>query len=227
MTGHVAVQTTFLHLEAIEDDLCRFVGGQLRAVLDVGTVNLALQGEGEQEATIAGYAAFLNGLAFPIQILVRAVPIDVAGYVAGIERRALQLPEGLADLARDHASYVRRLARSRTLLERRFYVAVPSEVGAPGRGWWPFGRRRAPREDLAAARRQLTFRCDEVARQLGRCGVTARRLSGVELAELLYTCWCPDLARRQRLRQNLADYTTLVVRADRPVNVALRRSRCS
>lgn len=224
MTRHASAQIALLRLEAIEDDLCRFTGGQLRAVLDVGTVNLALEGEVDQEATIASFAAFLNGLTFPIQILVRAMPVDVAGYVAGIERRALQLPESLAALARDHASYVRRLARARTLLERRFYVVVPSEVTVSRRGWWPFARPGVARENLAAARKQLTFRCEEAARQLGRCGLATQRLGSAELAELLYTCWCPELARVQRLRHDLADYTPLVVRADRPVPAAARRA---
>jgi hypothetical protein len=54
-------------------------------------------------------------------------------------------------------------------------------------------------------------RCDHVTRELGRCGVAARRLGDADLAELLYGCWCPELARVQRLRRTLADYTTLVV----------------
>lgn len=215
MTRRASAQTAHLHLDAIADDMLQLRGNQLRAVLEVSSVNLALQGDVEQEATIVGFAAFLNGLAFPVQLLVRAVPVDVAGYLEELERRAARLPETLADLARDHAAFLRRLARSRTLLERRFYVVVPAEVSPPHGGWWPFGSRPGPGVDLVAARKQLTFRCDEVSRQLGRSGLSARRLVSNELAELLYTCWCPDLARLQRLRDDLAAYATLVVRADR------------
>jgi hypothetical protein len=55
-----------------------------------------------------------------------------------------------------------------------------------------------------------------VGAQLGRCGLAARRLSGGELAQLLYACWNPELARVQRLRRDPADYTTPVVRAGWP-----------
>src|SRR5204863_422602 len=82
---------------------------------------------------------------------------------------------------------------------------------APRPGWVVERRRAAP--DAGATRRQLTFRCDEVARQLGRCGLAARRLGSAELAQLFYACWCPELARVQRLRRDLAAYTALVVRA--------------
>jgi len=223
MTRRAAVQTAHLHLEAITDDVVE-IGGQFRAVLEVGSVNLALQGEVEQEATIGGFAAFLNGLAFPVQILVRAVPIDVAGSLAALERRALQLPENLADLARDHAAFLRRLARSRTLLERHFYLVVPAQLGTVYQTRWPFGRKGAPQVDLLAAQKQLTFRCDEVSRQLGRCGLSTHRLRNVELAALFYTCWCPELARLQRVREDLAASTTLVVQADRSRNHAKERS---
>ncbi len=210
----VSVQSAHLGLESIEDDVLCLSGDQYRAVLEVGSVNFALQGEVEQEATVAGFAAFLNGLSFPVQILMRAIPIDLQAYLVELERRAIQLPENLADLARDHAAFLRRLAKARTLLERRFYLVIPAEEGSERAAHllgWPFGR-KTPDLDAAAAAKQLTFRCEEIARQLGRCGITARRLSSVELAQLLYGCWCPELARVQRVRRGLAEYTLPVIR---------------
>jgi hypothetical protein len=214
MSRRASVQTTRLSLDAIEESVLHLAGGRYRAVLEVGGVNFGLRGEAEQEALVAGFAAFLNGLSFPVQILVRVLPIDVEGYIGELERRARQeLPDDLAALARDHVAFVRRLARNRTLLERRFYLVVPAhdDTSLVRRGW-PF-RRRAAGLDAAAARKQLTFRCEEVERQLGRCGLAGRRLGGGELAQLYYACWCPELSRVQRLRRDLAEYTTLVVQA--------------
>ena len=42
-------------------------------------------------------------------------------------------------------------------------------------------------------------------------GLTVRRLGDTELAQLTYACWCPDLARVQRLQRRLTEYTALVV----------------
>ena len=210
----VSAQTAHVGLESIDDGVLCLSGGQYRAVLEVGSVNFALQGEVQQEATVASFAAFLNGLSFPVQILMRAVPIDLQTHLVELERRALEFAEDLANLARDHAAFLRRLARSRTLLERRFYLVVPADEG-PRRGAyplsWPFGR-KIPGPNAAGARKQLTFRCEEIARQLGRCGLAARSLSSVELAQLLYYCWCPELARVQRVRRDLAEYTLPIIR---------------
>ena len=214
MSRPASVQRSRISLEAIEDDVVRLAGGEYRAVLEVGSVNFGLQGEGQQETILASYAAFLNSLTFPVQILVRVLPIEIERYLADLERRArTELPEPLAELARDHVAFLRRLARNRTLLERRFYLVVPADGEAEGgRRGWPF-RRRSRGGSLAQARRQLTVRCEEVARQLARCGLTARRLGSIELAQLYQACWCPELARVQRLRRELGEYTALVVRA--------------
>lgn len=213
MTRPASTQAARVALEAIEDGVVRLAGGLYRAVLEVGTVNFGLRGEREQEAMVAGYASFLNSLTFPIQILVRVLPIDVDEYLAALERRAHQeRSERLVELARDHVAFVRRLARSRALLQRSFYVVVPAQAATAGAGgFWPFRRRRIAELDAADARQQLTFRCGEVERQLGRCGLPVRRLDDAELAQLAHACWSPELARVQRVRRALADYSALVV----------------
>ncbi len=217
-----SVQTAHLGVQGIEDGVLRLTNGQLRAVLEVGSVNFGLKGEVEQEAIVASYAAFLNSLGYPVQILVRVLGIDIEAYLVDLERR---LPhtgfDRLAELGRDHIAFLRRLAHRRTLLERRFYLVVPgASPGRRRRGLWPFGIGRHPHaspDGRAAnggeALRELNRRCEEITRDLGRAGLSVRRLEGPELAQLLYACWCPDLARIQRFRRDLADYTSLVVHA--------------
>ena len=215
MSAPASVQTAHLALEAIEDDLIRLAGDDFRAVLEVGSVNFGLQGQAEQEVVVASFAAFLNGLTFPIQILVRVLPVNVDGYLHELEERACRLPVELAELARDYVTFLRKLARNRTLLERRFYLVLPAELEVSnGRQGWPFNR-KVQTPGMEAARRQLTFRCEEVERQLGRCGLTARRLSTGEISELMYACWCTDLALVQRLRHNAEDLGDVVTRASR------------
>jgi hypothetical protein len=190
--------------------------GEYRAVLEVSGATSHLDDDARQEAVMAGFAAFLNALGYPIHILVRSSPVDLTRYVATVEERAQQTPSReLAELAHDHAAFVQSLARRRTLLERRFYVVVPAESAQP-LGWSRWHPRRRSGGDQAraeAARRQLTFRCEEVTRQLARCGLGVRRLADLELAHLYLSCWSPERARIQRIRRRLDDYTTLAVRA--------------
>jgi hypothetical protein len=214
--SRAAVQSAQLDLEAIEHDVVRLVGGEYRAILEVSGGASLLESEQRQEAILAGFAAFLNALTFPIQIVVRSAPVDLMRYVAALEERARQaLPGALATLAHDHAAFVQGLARQRTLVERRFYVVVPAE--ATRRANWStlFVRRVGLRQaaDVEAAERQLVQRCHDVALQLQRCGLSVRRLADLELAQLFLACWSPERGRAQRVRQRLDDYSTLALRA--------------
>ena len=211
-----SVQSTRLDLEAIADGVMRFRGPRFRAVLEVDGVPFGLKSDAEQEAIVASFAGFLNSLSFPIQLLVRIVPIDVDRYLHRIEQRARQvLPARVAELALDHIAFVRARAQSQTLVEHHFYAIVPAQDrrfrGLPRL----FRKPRNPELEGEAARRLLQFRCDEVARQLGRCGLGVRRLGDTELAQLQYACWCPERARWQRLRGDLAGYSSLAVRGAR------------
>lgn len=216
---HASVQATRLDLEAIQEGVVRLQDGEFRAVLEVNATSSGLDDEVRQEGVMAGFAGFLNALGYPIQILVRSSPVDLTPYVAGLEERAQKsLSSALVELAHDHALFVQGLARQRTLLERRFYVVVPAE-SIQQTGWSRLRGRRRRHVDGAeadAARRQLTFRCEEVTRQLGRCELVVRRLRDHELAQLYLACWSPERARAQRIRRRLDDYTSLAIRATTP-----------
>lgn len=218
--SRASVQATRLGVVRIEDGMAASPDGEFHAVLEVqGTPNP--HGDDTREtALVAGFATFLNALSYPVQILVRATPVDLTGYVTSVEERARGLGDSqLAALAHDHALFVQRLARQRILLERRFYVVVGAEHTPHARQWWRFfaaTRAQGHRDNEAhreAARYQLTFRCDDVIRQLQRCGLSVRRLGDEELASLYVACWSPERARVQRIRQQLREYTTLAVRA--------------
>ena len=109
-----------------------------RAALALSSVNFTLKSSAEQEALLAGYHSFLNGLDFPTQTLVRVLPLDLEPYLQPYRARfALTPPQGasaepagqaaLADLAADHVRFVRTLTQRHTFLERRFYLVIPAE----------------------------------------------------------------------------------------------------
>lgn len=215
--GRYASVQELLPLEAIEGDVVRLRDGGCRAVLRAGSVNFALKSEAEQEAILAAYRRFLNALSYPLQLLVRVVPTDVEAYVARLEGgRTRDRGEVWAALARDHEAFVRRLARERTLLERRCYVIVPAEPRAgvtPGLRWpWRrTARADERRRDQLVARRQLTARCAELEQGLAACGIGATRLDGDALLEL----WQETLGGRDAGPAWRPPPTTLVLAAVR------------
>jgi hypothetical protein len=222
-----------VRLESVDDGVACFGRGSRAhccAVLEVTGAGqpLATADELQQEVMLAAYGQLLNALNFPFQVLVRAVPVDLGRYVERLEERARLLPSGLAALARDHAAFVLGLASRRTLLERHYYVVLPADGPSPTRvpgseplrGLVELGHRRgpAPAHDATetatgrvAVARQLTFRCEQVARQLGRAGLETTRLDDTQLAQLYHACWAPEAARSQRIRRAVSEYTALAV----------------
>lgn len=195
----LASAQALLPVEEIAGDVVRLRGGDDRAVLEAGSVNFALKSEAEQEAILAAYRRFLNALAYPVQMLVRVVPTDVEVYLDGLRGQgSARDPRGIrgdrtADLwrrlAQDHEAFVRRIARERTLLDRRCYVVVPAGTGGAferaGIAWpWRRPQQSPAAKTGVAARRALAFRCAEVAQGLAACGVPTRRLGGDELVAL-------------------------------------------
>src|SRR2546423_11096193 len=96
---HASVQATRLGIESIQNAVIELAGGEYRAVLEVTGVARPFDDDVRLEGLLAGFAIFLNGLSYPIQILVRACPVDLTRYVAALEERGREILTGqLADL---------------------------------------------------------------------------------------------------------------------------------
>lgn len=196
-----------LPLDEIRGSVARLRDGGFRAVLAVGGVPFALRSAAEQEAILAGYRAFLNGLEHPLQLLVRLAPVDVEGYLAGLTGGTGRGP-ALARLALDHEVFVRGLVRTRTLLDRRCYLVLPADdppvMTVPLRPSSLFHRRPAERpggrgrgwETVAGT---LEARATALIAGLAAFGVQARRLDQPELTALWAAMLSPARARVQPL----------------------------
>ncbi len=104
---------------------------------------------------MAGFGRYLNSLAEPAQVLIRAEPIDLAPAIAELERAAPGLPHpGLEEAAREHARFLADLAATRDLLRREVLVVLrqPAGDGAAGRL-----RRRAEEASAALAAAGVTL----------------------------------------------------------------------
>jgi hypothetical protein len=205
------VQHIVTRYKAIADDTLFLGDGQPRAIFEVFPPNLSLANEDALEAAAQQLAVVLNALAFPSQLLFRFVAVDLEQLAVEAERAAVGRGPELARAARDYAAHLRHLSRTLVLLELHVYLIVGLEGARgslvqalvhPAIAWLSrrLFQRRAHRSVAGPSDTELLDqRGEQVALELDAIGARPRRLDNVEIADLFYTCWCPERARRQPL----------------------------
>jgi hypothetical protein len=185
--------------------------GSLRAVLECPTLAFSIKGEVEQRAVADAWAALLNSLDHPVQVVVMTRgatgtgPQDAgAGAGAALDRLRESQRLLLAGLAAD-----------RRLVDRRFLMVVPSDANRrrgmpfrlPGAG--------APQSGGAGSPELLDRRVAWISEVMQRMDVRPARLSDRQITDLLYRTLNPDTAGIQPLAEDedLSDWRGVVAPA--------------
>ena len=174
------------------------------AVLAVADpVDLGLRTPAEQTALIAGFAGLLHALTAGIQILIRAVPLDVAEEADQLLAAAEHLPHpALAAAARDHAGFLSELAaESRTAAPpgdrdpartppppdhpRTDHRSERSAVGSPGAGGAAVRPKSVSAMAVQAAYARLARRLGELVDLAAPAGITLHPLHPDQAAAVL------------------------------------------
>ena len=155
------------------------VGLSQEGVLDLGAegaavicrasgVAFSLRTEAEQDALVRGFARLLHSNTAPMQILVRAVPVDLAGMITAIEQAAGGVPHpALEAAAREHVGFLSELAARRDVLGREILVVFREPTAGPGTA------------------EMLGRHAEQAASLLAGAGVTLRRLDGEQAMDAL------------------------------------------
>jgi len=211
MSAPFNLAKSFVRLRQVTDGVVGLDLGhkqlEYRSILTINCTNFALMSEREQDALIEGFKGFLNGLAFPIQIFIRNLPYDLDGYL-----RAMEAVEGdLAEVARDHAHFVRVLSSRRALLKREYYIIVPAE----------YEKASDPTEALINAQLKLELRMEEILQQLERMGLTGRLLTRAEIIALYQSCFILQNAEPTPINNAMLEGI------NKPISSAADRARLS
>ena len=159
------------------------LGGQGAAVVCAATtVNFALRTPAEQDALVGGYAAWLNSLTGPVQVVVRADRINLDPVITAVREHAAELPDpALEAAALAHAEFLSDLADGRDLLRRQVLLVIREPVPAGTTG----------RTGRAAARTRAMQRAGETAAALAGVGVRVTVLDGPAATAALATAADP------------------------------------
>lgn len=212
-----------LDIEDITQNILILKDGSCALVLKIGAVNFNLLSEEEQDSIIFSYAALLNSLTFPIQILIRSQRKDITNYLKLLEQQQTQQSNPIIRnrLSQYHL-FVQRLVKERQVLDKKCYVTIPflrTELGLSPPSLMnpkkdsglPFDKTYLLEKAIAA----LEPKRDHLVRQFGRIGLSARQLSTRELIELFYSIYNPG-GTSTALGQNLTPLPIVKSNKDLP-----------
>lgn len=200
--------TTQEHLPIydIQENLVVLKNGGAAMVIETSAVNFGLLSEQEQDAIIYAYAALLNSLNFPIQILIRSSRKDISAYLQLLEDAAKkQNSERKRRWITAYRTFIADTVQRRNVLDKKFYVVIPftplelGTVSSLGKSIVSSIKPTAPPKRLPASLSDILKKAtlalipkrDHIMRQLERIGLTARQLTNQELLSLLYQTYNP------------------------------------
>lgn len=199
----------FLDIAEIKEDTVVMKDGTLRAVLLVSSINFALKSMDEQSAIVQSYMQFLNGLDFPIQIVIQSRRMNIDDYLAQLRQaEKTQTNELLRRQIADYLDYIKQLVALGDIMQKRFYVVIPYDPATEKQKSF-FSRLSEIMTPAAAIRlsesrfrknqEALMLRVSQVMSGVQSMGLSSVRLDTQGLIEMYYTVYNPNLYEAQQM----------------------------
>lgn len=118
---------TMLPISEVRGDTLVLKDGGLRAIIRVSGLNLDLKNADEQDVVIQQYKRFLNGLDFPIQILVRSTYLDLTHYLNYMKDNVEKIDNDVLKQHGDqYVSFLDNINLAQGLIYvKEFYIIIP------------------------------------------------------------------------------------------------------
>lgn len=198
----------FLGVEDVKDNLVILKDGSCCLVIKTSAVNFGLLSQEEQDAIIFAYAAFLNSLSFPIQILSISHRMDISIYLDKIAKLEERERSGkIRSQIRKYYQFILGVVKENKVLEKNFYLVIPFsslEMGAksaisflPTKKSLPFSKEYI----IQRAKTALYPKRDHILRQLGRMGLKGEQLSTPKLIQLFYELFNPKVSEEEKITE--------------------------
>ncbi|PIZ00259.1 hypothetical protein COY62_03540 [bacterium (Candidatus Howlettbacteria) CG_4_10_14_0_8_um_filter_40_9] len=207
-----------LDIDDIRDDIVILKNGNAVVILQTTAVNFDLLSEREQDAMIFAYAALLNSLTYPIQVLVRSKRLDISTYLHHLdEAKQKAINQRLFNQIELYTNFIRDLVSKNQVLDKRFYIVIPYATTTLNQALTlpSLVKKREPVEDkwhtLEKAKTNLGPKIEHLTKQISRIGVKARLLPTEELVEFFFDLYNADISREQKAALNTQEYTTPIV----------------
>lgn len=175
-------------IKGVQDGILILPGNRYRMIMQVSSINFELKSEEEQDALIDTYQNFLNSLACPLQMIVRVREMDMDKYIGEFRARMEgEKQKVYRQQIETYIEFVQGLITKNKILARHFYVVIPFN-----------GK---DRQSFNMVKEQLTLNSDIVTKGLARLGVHTHQLNSLEVLDLFYTFYNPQVAKRQPISE--------------------------
>ncbi|MEK7459133.1 MAG: TraC family protein [Patescibacteria group bacterium] len=199
----------FLDIAEIRENVVILKDGTMRAVLMCSSINFALKSEDEQQAIIQGYMQFLNGLEYPIQVVIQSRKMNIDGYLERLKAQEDSIHnELLKAQIRDYTSFIKELVDLGEIMQKRFFVVVPFDpLQDKQKGFMtklsaaisPASLVKLNDKTFRERRDRLQHRVETVASGLTSMGLQTAMLDTQGLIELYYTVYNPDTFDNEKM----------------------------
>ena len=150
-------------VENIRDNTVILKDGALRQVVLVGGVNFSLKSADEQNLLIAAYQNFLNGLNFPLQIVIHSRKINIENYLKSLDERRAEEQSGLlqSQIA-EYEEFIKKFVAENAIMQKSFFVVVSfTPVALPSKSGFlnslPFFGDGKAQKEKAAEDKEVAF----------------------------------------------------------------------
>ena len=201
-------------VENIRDNTVILKDGALRQVVLVGGVNFSLKSADEQNLLIAAYQNFLNGLNFPLQIVIHSRKINIENYLKSLDERRAEEQSGLlqSQIA-EYEEFIKKFVAENAIMQKSFFVVVSfTPVALPSKSGFLnslpfFGGGKAQKEKAAEEKetalqeglQQLKQRTSQVLEGITAMGLEGALLTDEPLVELFYNFYNPETVEKKAL----------------------------
>jgi hypothetical protein len=205
-----------LPISEIRGDTIILKDGWLRSILKIDGVNLDLKNSDEQQVILERYKRFLNGLDFPIQILVRNTYLDLSPYIWYMEKNVSRIEnDALKSQGESYISFLEQINVSQWLLfVKEFYIIVPlydstrAEEDMVKQSWIDKLMRALSPKDSAESivaryrgflksKSLLDSRCAVITDGLAGVGMRVERIGASDIVSLLFQVYNPSVHKGQ------------------------------
>jgi type IV secretory pathway VirB4 component len=207
-----------VNIKEIRDNTVIMKDGGMRQIVMVGGVNFALKSDTEQTIITQGYQNFLNGIDFPLQVVIHSRKVNIEKYTDELSaRKEVEESALLQNQIDEYVEFVKGFVQKNAIMEKTFLAVVPffptSIAGAAkaASGFLPFlGKKKQSKEaeTKSAEENERTFqenlaqlnqRTGEVMNGLVSIGLEATVLTNDALIELFYNFYNPQTIERKNI----------------------------